>query len=228
LRNIQRGSRAPEVQAAQHLFNIAIGNDLSFTALDVDQVFGPQTEAQIRRFQERRHLVADGAVGHATWRALGLRVDVEQHIRLVPQYTPMSCWSACAAMALRQLTSLGAGGANIETLPAQFGALRHNLPNLETFASSIGYRVTSPPAWGSGFAQHLRTAPVILAGQFQGIGGHIVVVSAVWGDGHQTGDGTILRVHNPLPIGVGAIEATLYPDMTLGTRVYRPEYMLVR
>lgn len=38
----------------------------------VDGVYGPQTEAQVRRFQEDHHLFVDGIVGPVTAKALGL------------------------------------------------------------------------------------------------------------------------------------------------------------
>jgi peptidoglycan hydrolase-like protein with peptidoglycan-binding domain len=40
--------------------------------LTADGVFGPQTEAAVKRFQRRHGLVADGVVGPMTRRALGL------------------------------------------------------------------------------------------------------------------------------------------------------------
>jgi hypothetical protein len=45
-------------------------NDLGCGPLEVDGTFGSQTRAAVVQFQVRRGLVADGAVGPATWSAL--------------------------------------------------------------------------------------------------------------------------------------------------------------
>lgn len=61
---VQQGSRGPAVQAVQSQLN-ARG-----AALQVDGVFGPQTDAAVRQYQQSRGLGVDGLVGPQTWQAL--------------------------------------------------------------------------------------------------------------------------------------------------------------
>lgn len=56
---LRRGARGPEVEEVQRAIDVT-----------VDGVFGPATEAAVRRLQRERGLVADGIVGPKTWAAL--------------------------------------------------------------------------------------------------------------------------------------------------------------
>jgi peptidoglycan hydrolase-like protein with peptidoglycan-binding domain len=56
----------PPVERLQSMLNFVRGvNDLV-----VDGIFGPKTEAAVRRFQADENLTADGIVGRHTWTAL--------------------------------------------------------------------------------------------------------------------------------------------------------------
>ena len=57
---LKRGSEGPRVAQVQRWLGIG-----------ADGIFGPATEAAVKRFQRRRGLTADGIVGPATWSALG-------------------------------------------------------------------------------------------------------------------------------------------------------------
>jgi hypothetical protein len=46
----------------------------AYAKLQVDGVFGAQTESVVHEFQRRANLVSDGVVGAATWHALGFSV----------------------------------------------------------------------------------------------------------------------------------------------------------
>jgi lysozyme len=61
---LKRGSRGEEV--------VRLQQRLADAGLDVtaDGIFGPHTEAAVKRFQARRGLVEDGVVGPLTWQAL--------------------------------------------------------------------------------------------------------------------------------------------------------------
>ena len=65
---LQKGSRGPNVVRAQVMLN-RIGR--AYPAIPkisaVDGIFGPQTEAAVRRFQQIFGLTDDGIIGKATW-----------------------------------------------------------------------------------------------------------------------------------------------------------------
>ena len=63
------GSSGVEVYAIQHLLR-ARGYDL-----DVDGVFGPQTQARVEDFQTDNNLKEDAIVGPETWQALIIQVS---------------------------------------------------------------------------------------------------------------------------------------------------------
>ncbi len=59
----QRGDTGDKVKALQEFFNTNFG---SYSNLDVDGDFGPQTESVVRNFQSRVGVLADGIVGPLT------------------------------------------------------------------------------------------------------------------------------------------------------------------
>lgn len=68
---LRRGSRGPNVVVVQSSLNRISQNYPAIPKISpVDGIFGPQTEAAVRRFQEIFDLVPDGIVGKATWYAL--------------------------------------------------------------------------------------------------------------------------------------------------------------
>lgn len=68
---LRQGSRGPDVVVVQASLNRIAQNYPAIPKISpVDGIFGPQTEAAVRRFQEIFGLSADGIVGPATWYAL--------------------------------------------------------------------------------------------------------------------------------------------------------------
>ena len=68
---LRLGSRGPFVTVIQTELNGISRNYPAIPRIDrVDGIFGPQTEAAVRKFQEVFGLDADGVVGKATWYAL--------------------------------------------------------------------------------------------------------------------------------------------------------------
>lgn len=63
-RTIRLGAGGDEVKKLQAA--------LKFAKEDQDGVFGPKTEAAVKKFQKEKDLDADGVVGPMTWSALGL------------------------------------------------------------------------------------------------------------------------------------------------------------
>ena len=59
-------SGEPPVERLQLMLNFVSGVDEP----DVDGIFGPRTEAAVRRFQQNENLSVDGIVGKQTWTAL--------------------------------------------------------------------------------------------------------------------------------------------------------------
>lgn len=71
VRTLRRGTTGPSVVVVQTELNRISQNYPSIPKISpVDGIFGAQTEAAVRRFQEIFGLTADGIVGQATWYAL--------------------------------------------------------------------------------------------------------------------------------------------------------------
>lgn len=84
---LREGSSGPEVQVVQTELNRIGQNYPAIPKITpVDGVFGPQTTAAVRRFQEIFGLTADGVVGKATWyKLVFLYVGVNSLSELVSQ-----------------------------------------------------------------------------------------------------------------------------------------------
>ena len=67
---VRRGSRGDAVRAVQEEFQFRNLSGDPSRGVRIDGIFGPQTEAAVRGFQQAAALTVDGVVGPLTWRAL--------------------------------------------------------------------------------------------------------------------------------------------------------------
>jgi peptidoglycan hydrolase-like protein with peptidoglycan-binding domain len=67
---VRRGSRGEAVRGVQEEFQFRNLSGDPSSGLQIDGIFGPQTEAAVRGFQAAVGIAADGVVGPITWRAL--------------------------------------------------------------------------------------------------------------------------------------------------------------
>ncbi|MCC6539155.1 MAG: peptidoglycan-binding protein [Bryobacterales bacterium] len=202
METLRRGSRGMKVEFLQRLLNKALRRDRAAgTALNEDGVFGPLTESAVRAFQGRhRPLAVDGAVGALSWTALGFRTEAEH--RSVIQFgqpTNTSCWSAAATEILGN-QSVGPGGASV----GPGGGLGNSPQNREVFAQSLGWRALNYSPTVPDFVGLIQHSPLWMCG-----GGsnwsHAIALSGVWSDLDPSGDGTMVRIHDPWPVNVGKI-----------------------
>ena len=67
---VRRGSRGQAVRGVQEEFQFRNLSGDPSQGLRIDGIFGPQTEAAVRGFQDALGIAVDGVVGPITWRAL--------------------------------------------------------------------------------------------------------------------------------------------------------------
>jgi len=194
-----------------------------------DGAFGPKSKAQVQAFQTAAKLDPDGIVGPNTWKALGLAVDINHPVKLFPQPTNMTCWSAAATMLVGNM-SVGSGGASV----GSSGGLGSTHANVEAFARAHRFVMHSPMTWSvSGFAELARRGPLWVGGS-QPLGspsgpqsGHVVVVGAVWSNGNGDGRGTMLLIYDPWPPNVGSVYGVFFGERIAGSPL-GTEYILHR
>jgi hypothetical protein len=202
---LRQASRSHQVKLLQRLLN---KRRIVSPSLKEDSVFGPKTKAAVSTFQSQQHITLDGAVGPVTWQRLGIRYDITHPVRLFPQPTNVTCWSASATMILGN-ASVGPGRAAIPN-----GGLDPSPQNVEVFARGLGWQMHYPQTWTvSGLATLLRRKPVWAVGGGNSPTGnwlHAIVLSGLWSDGAEDASGTLLRVHDPWPPNVGSVYARFY------------------
>ncbi len=209
---LRNGNRGFKVELLQRLLNKAATRDgAGGTPLVVDGIFGPLTETSLRAFQGRHSpLVVDGVAGPLSWTALGLRIEGEHsRIRLFGQPTGMSCWSAAATMILGN-QSVGPGSGRL----GPGGGLAGTVEDHQAFASSLGWDMLNHSPSVTELAGIVRRTPVwIRAGGSNWA--HAVVLSGVYSDGDDRGDGTMFRIHDPWPVGSGKLYGSFSNPLTM-------------
>jgi putative peptidoglycan binding protein/papain like cysteine protease AvrRpt2 len=202
---LQEGARTDQVKLLQRILN---KKHVFTPSLKEDGIFGPKTRAAVTMFQGQQRIVADGRVGPDTWQRLGIRYDVTHRIQLYPQPTNMTCWAASATMIVGNMC-VGPGRAAIPG-----GGLDPSPQNIEVFARGLGWRVYYPQTWGvAALGSLLRRGPAWAVGGGSSRAGkwlHAIVLSGFWSDGAEDASGTMIRVHDPWPPGVGSIYSRFY------------------
>jgi hypothetical protein len=197
---LRLGAGAIPVKLLQRLLN----KKGAHPRLAEDGIFGAKTNAAVLQFQAHERIAQDGVAGPATWARLGIAIDITHRVHKYGQPTKTSCWSAAATMILGNMC-VGPGAANLIQ-----GGLEPSPQNLKVFAQGLGWKMYYPQSWTVlGLGALLQRTPVWAVG-----GGtdwlHAIVFSALWSDGAPDGSGTMLRIHDPWPPGVGSVYGRFY------------------
>lgn len=209
---LRNGSRGHQVEYLQRLLVLADTRDQAERPFSgSDGVFGAETERAVRAFQGRqRGMQVDGVAGPRTWAALGLRSEREHHIHRYGQPTRTSCWSAAATMITGHNQSVGQGRARLDG----DGGLDHPFENVEAFGRSMGWRMPGATPGVLALVALLQRGPLWIAVRHS-TGRHAVVLSGVYSDGNPSGLGTMVRIHDPWPVGSGAVYGSFVSPIIL-------------
>ncbi len=211
MQTLRRGSRGVQVEYLQGRLNkAALRAGVPGTPLRMDGDFGSLTDAAVRAYQSRNTpLQVDGVAGMNTWMRLGVRTEAEHNrVILFGQPTGMTCWSAAATMILGN-QSVGPG--NATTGPG--GGLTPTSGNQEVFAQALGWRMLGYSPTVTDLANIVSQKPVWISAYGSGWA-HAVVLSGVYSDGEDAGDGTMFRIHDPWPVGRGRIYGSFSNPLT--------------
>lgn len=219
MRTVQEGARGFEVVYLQRLLNLRGG-----AGLREDGAFGPRTRAALTAWQQSQGMPGTGTADGTVFRRLGLQSEKEHPVRLMGQVTGTSCWSAAMSMARGSNQSIGAGGARLGST----GGLVTSRDNIETYARENGMRVLSAMrSYGVGeLVGWLSRGPLVAIGAGH-IGtrafSHACVLSGIYSDMNPNGQGTVIRIHDPEPVGQGSIGWAFFGGATQWTPVVRYE-----
>ncbi len=207
------GSQGPSVKELQELLN-----KKSNATLKVDGNFGPKTDQAVRKFQRDCWLVVDGAAGPCTWAAVrGKEKWVILHeVRLVPQWTPDTCWSAATAMLKGVQACMSPGGVDAVGGLDNDSALDDPV-NVRKFANFHGLTMLPGQSWTpGGIAGLLQRGPLMINTLWnvddfvkrKGSPGHMRILAGIRGDGNS--EGSTVRIYDPWPPNKGEILSKVY------------------
>ncbi len=214
---LRTGSRGAAVRELQRLLNAHLRPN---PHLRVDGEFGGHTRSAVRRYQRSKWLVVDGVAGRCTWAALrGTERYVHLHqIRLVPQWTDSTCWSAATAMLVGEQACMSSGDADVSARGGLFNDSELAEPeNMRRFARFHGLTLLPGRSWTpDGLAELLARRPLMINTLWdvdsyvrgRGSSGHMRVLAGIRGDG--TAEGCTLRIYDPWPPNRGAVYSRIY------------------
>lgn len=210
---LRRGARNTYVADVQAELN----SDLSPSPnLVVDGIFGPRTDAGVRRFQRDRRLAADGIVGPRTHAALFPRGEpqpVFHNVSFIAQPTTTTCWAASTAM-MTNSTVASVRARTPSSMLLADGSLRNYSGTDQAvvegnrYGRIHGLSCHAPMSWTTGLLRDtLRRSPLMFdmlwnADEYVagvGTGGHMIVVVGMRGQGAAA----TLTVHDPWPVNRG-------------------------
>ena len=125
---LRRGSTGPNVVTIQVALNRIAQNYPAIPKIqEIDGIFGPRTEATVRKFQEVFNLTPDGIVGQATWYAIvRLYTAVTSLAELQSQGQRYYAISWNPAQSLR----LGSTGSDVQFLQYMLSVLSSFIPEI--------------------------------------------------------------------------------------------------
>ena len=215
---LQKGDSGATVSRLQQLINDQLKPSPRLT---VDGKFGNLTRNAVVRFQEKYWLSNDGIVGPATWSTLEKRDKyvILHNVKLIPQHTPSTCWSAALAMLLGVQASMSPGDAQTAAGGGMFNDAELSKPdNTKKFANFYGLKLLNAQSWmpdglanmlsarGPLMMNMLWNAPKYMAGL--GSSGHMMIIAGIRGDGSP--EGTTLRIFDPWPVNRGSKYSLTY------------------
>lgn len=230
---IRKGSRNTYVADVQAELNLV--NQPS-PRLQVDGIFGINTDLAVRAFQRNNTLAADGIVGpntHAKLFPTGSPQPIFHAVRFIPQPTETTCWAASTAM-MTDSTVAAVKARTPSDMWSDSGGLLNASETDDAVTSGNRYgrihglRCYAPMSWPIAVLRDvLRRSPIMLDMLWNaddyvsgaGSSGHMVVVVGMRGEGANAA----VSIYDPWAPGRGkrSIENYYSWIASVPTRTYR-------